>query len=490
MKKIKIIFVVICVLSIIIPLIFTDYEGGKVSKQDNRVLANGPIAFLKNGSSANITKWINDNIGFRTAMLGYKGYIEYNILHKSPTNRVMLGKNGFMFYTWDNNIEIAQNKYPLSEKEIRRITKNLILINDILEKNNKTFLFTIAPSKVDIYPEYLNIGRYSKTTTPIDVFSERLDGKVNFINLKEALYKEKENTDELLYYKTDTHWNQYGAYIAYKAILNKMNEVGIFGDNRQNYMQVDFVEATRVGEFANMMGAKYILKPEHTLNTNIINSRISYIKDLPKYLIDNKAKYSPFAVYGWKSSGSKEILVIGDSMISGWHIPELIANHYNTYYHIWQHQFDNETIFKSNSDIVLLEVAERYTKNLINVTNNFIKENYKPSAHISSNDIPKIMEKGKPYSFHVTIKNTGKYNLGYDYMTEAGMLFDSSVYKNIDQGVRFYLPENVVIKPGEEYILKITDYIPKHDGKYMIFKVAEASVNWISNGIKIDLKQP
>ena len=83
MRYAKITFIIICILSIIIPLIFTDYEGGKSNNLDNRVMAKGPVAFFKDGSEVDITKWINDNIGFRTTMLGIKGYIEYHFLHKS-----------------------------------------------------------------------------------------------------------------------------------------------------------------------------------------------------------------------------------------------------------------------------------------------------------------------------------------------------------------------------------------------------------------------
>ena len=86
----------------------------------------------------------------------------------------MLGKDGFMFYTWDNNIKIAQNKYPLSNLDLRKSIKNLMLTNDILAKHNKKFIFAIAPSKVDIYPEYLYVKKAEKIISPIDIFDTAL----------------------------------------------------------------------------------------------------------------------------------------------------------------------------------------------------------------------------------------------------------------------------------------------------------------------------
>lgn len=490
MRNIKIIFIIICILSIIIPLIFTDYKGGKSNTLDNRVMAKGPASFFIDGSEVDITKWINDNIGLRTTMLGLKGYIEYNIFHKSPTSRVMLGKDGFMFYTWDNNIQIAQNKYPLSEREIRQIVKNLIIINDVLKKDNKTFVFTIAPSKVSIYPEYLSNGNYEKTITPIDIFNERLKDKINFVNLKDAMYNEKANNPkQLLYFKTDTHWNEYGAYIGYKKILDKMNEIKIF-DNKEDYVLVSFYNSSRTGEFAKMLGASYILKPELVPSLRIVDSKIRS-KELTNYLKDYQAKYKPFTIYSYENNNKnkdKDILVISDSMFGGWNIPQLFANHFEHYTHIWQQKFDNETIYQSNADIIMLEMAERYSKQILKVTNDFVKEHYNPTAFISSNDIPLVMENGKTYSFSINIKNTGTYNLGYDYLTMAGFLMDQNAYKDIDQGVRFYLPKNTVIKPGETYTVKIDNFTPNYKGEYMILRVGEEYINWISNSIRVELK--
>lgn len=490
MRNIKIIFIAVCILSILIPVIFADYEGGKSSKLDNRVMAKGPAAFFHDGSKVDITKWINDNIGFRSTMLGLKGYIEYNILHKSPTSKVMLGKDGFMFYTWGNNIEIAQNKYPLNEREIRQTVKSLIIINDILEKDNKTFIFTIAPSKVSIYPEYLSNGNYKRTVTPIDIFSERLKNKINFINLKDVLYTEKEkNKEQLLYFKTDTHWNEYGAYIGYKKIIDKMNEINVF-DKKEEYIPVTFYETTRTGEFANMMGGEFVLKPENVIGSKIINSTIQ-TQDYPDYLNAYKSKFKPIRIYYYENKNNeknKNILLFSDSMFGSWNIPQLFANHFNTYTHIWEHQFDNETIYKSNSDVIMLEMAERYSNKILKVTNDFVKEHYKPTAYITSDDIPEVMENGKQYSFTINIKNTGKYNLGYDYLTMAGILMDKNAYSNIDQGVRFYLPKDTVIRPGETYSLKVINFTPNYKGKEIIFKAGEEYVNWMSNSIRVELK--
>lgn len=488
-KRIKQAFIVIFFALIFIPVLLSDKTGGAKSETENRYLAKMPS--IKELSIGSFNNWLNDNIAFRQDIIGIKGYIEYNFLHKSPTDKVIFGKDGFMFYTRDDNIAIAQNKYPLSEIELKKSIKNLRLANDILAKHHKTFVFSIAPSKVGIYPEYLYVKTADELKTPIDIFDEALKDKVNFVNLKKALYKEKEkNKDMFLYYKTDTHWSLYGAYTGYKQILDEFNSIGVFGNKKEPYMEVNLVKASRTGEFANMMGASYILKPEETFNTVIVNSKIMP-DDLPEFINNYQQKNNPFRVFAFKNYNqdkNRKILVIGDSMFGGWNLPELIANHFKNYYHIWEQKFDNQTVMNSGADVILFEIGERYSRLVGYVLNDFVQKNYKPKAVISSDDIPEVMENGKTYSFNITIENKGEYNLGYDYMTMAGILHDSKAYKNIDQGVRFDLPENTVIKPGEKYVLKVDNFTPNFKGKYFVIKAGEIGINWISNEIKVNLK--
>ena len=292
-----------------------------------------------------------------------------------------------------------------------------------------------------------------------------------------------------LYYKTDTHWSLYGAYTGYKQILDEFNSIGVFGNKKEPYMEVNLVKASRTGEFANMMGASYILKPEETFNTVIVNSKIMP-DDLPEFINIYQQKNNPFRVFAFKNYNqdkNRKILVIGDSMFGGWNLPELIANHFKNYYHIWEQKFDNQTVMNSGADVILFEIGERYSRLVGYVLNDFVQKNYRPKAVISSDDIPEVMENGKTYSFNITIENKGEYNLGYDYMTIIGVLLDSSAYDNIDQKIIFQLPKDTVIKPGEKYVLKIDNFTPNFKGKYFIIKAEESGVNWISNNIVVKL---
>ena len=86
--------------------------------------------------------------------------------------------------------------------------------------------------------------------------SQRMRSSVNsnhFIDLTEPLQLVKSN--ELLYYKTDSHWNSRGSYFAYRAIIDKVRlwHPGIvpLSDNNFDKRQL---EISNKGDLVLLMG--------------------------------------------------------------------------------------------------------------------------------------------------------------------------------------------------------------------------------------------
>jgi hypothetical protein len=94
------------------------------------------------------------------------------------------------------------------------------LSEKLLQQNVQTF-YVIAPAKCSIYPEYSKeklpaIGDRSRFDQFLD-FMEKNNSGIHFIDPRSALIDAK--NVQSVYYKTDTHWNDYGAYIVYKEII-------------------------------------------------------------------------------------------------------------------------------------------------------------------------------------------------------------------------------------------------------------------------------
>jgi hypothetical protein len=77
----------------------------------------------------------------------------------------------------------------------------------------------ICPNKHSIYPEnlpysYQNQGQKSQ-------LNQIVSHDTSIINLIKTLRDSKKSNKEL-YYRWDTHWNQYGAYLAVKEIVHRL----------------------------------------------------------------------------------------------------------------------------------------------------------------------------------------------------------------------------------------------------------------------------
>lgn len=364
-KVIKIIFILICISFIIIPLIKTDYIGGKKSNTENRMLADGLGAlFNEKKDNFSVTKWIDDNIGFRNYMLYAKSYLNYNIMNISPVTKVAIGKDGWLFYTLENNLLIPTGKFPLDNKSIDNITYNMYKCQQNLENMGIKFITTIAPAKTSIYPEYIKGLNKISDTTPADIIRNNIMAGTNFVDIKSRLidYKLK-YPDDLLYYKGDTHWTGLGGYIGYLSILDKINNA-LKNDNISiKVAEIVYKKRTGyTGDIINMLGGikphniaydyniPYIDSPNYKKNDDGKKELIKYTK-----LKENNIDY----FINEKSDNKKTILILGDSFRIA--MKDFFAESFYKTIVLGHGIISQELINNIKPDVVLILNTERYT---------------------------------------------------------------------------------------------------------------------------------
>jgi len=222
---------IIFLLAICLPLGYKLMGGKNIYiNTENRYLSKmpgwswNPSAIVK--FPQNFQYYFNDNFGLRDAMIRIKHQIMMNVFKTSPTpTRVVLGQDGWMYSIEKNDFEDFLGLNPVSEEKL------LSLENEINQKlqpeNNKNIklYFLIAPDKETVYPEYL--PGYEKgldTQRRFRDFYQRLqlDNGIKAINVLDALISAK--AMDRVYYKTDSHWNYFGAYTAIEEIVKQMSE--------------------------------------------------------------------------------------------------------------------------------------------------------------------------------------------------------------------------------------------------------------------------
>nr|WP_281415038.1 hypothetical protein [Fusibacter paucivorans] len=395
-----------------------------------------------------------------------------------------MGKNGWMFYTPDNNIKIASGTYPLSGDLLKEIVDKQIIIRDKLKAQGIDYIFVIAPSKAGIYPEMITSGNYSVGKTVGDIFSDAMEtAGINVINLREPLLTGKK--EEQVYFKTDTHWNEVGAYFGYNYLLNRLTSFGIINSKP---IEVEFVPSSRQCEFAAMMGNENFL-PSEDYNASVItgakansiysDETFDRIMQINQYYNIN----TPVYMFANSFKDQSNVLLFGDSMFGMWNMPEMLGESFSQYTYVWSQDITQEYIDAVHPDVVIYEIAERYLNILdtkspvfsINILNN-------PQAVILDVDSSQL-NIGSTSKLNVTVKNSGNEQWSSDQNIRLGYFIDG-----YDSGYRFDIPKGVVINPSEEYTFSIDAFkVPDAASGYIEFTMLQEGITYFGNRFVVDV---
>ncbi|MEE9911850.1 MAG: hypothetical protein K4571_09005 [Deltaproteobacteria bacterium] len=165
--------------------------------------------------------YFQDNYGFRKTWMTLNNYVKVKYFKVSPLSKVIMGKDGWLFF--DESLHNAFGG-TTAGGQIREITNSIERQNAWFAGKGIYYVFVIVPDKETVYPEYLpdsvNITR-QKTMLDQVMFGLGPDSNVHIIDLRASFLKAK--TSNRLYYKTDTHWNSYGAFIGYLEIMKQLS---------------------------------------------------------------------------------------------------------------------------------------------------------------------------------------------------------------------------------------------------------------------------
>lgn len=222
-------------LCLVLPFAFADFEGGKSSPVENRFMAVAPRIFTENGLrlkniKTNFEAWLDDNVGGRTQMVAANTWLHYALFCQSVHSNTLIGEESWIYYINDAILRDYQRSNLLSEDDLTAWVDGLRTVEDSLAAQGIPFLFSLAPDKKTVYPEYYpdTVLRLSDTTRSHQWAEAAQEAGLSFLLLEEVLVPEKENAPYGTVYspRLDTsHWNANGALIAYEAIIGRAQKL-------------------------------------------------------------------------------------------------------------------------------------------------------------------------------------------------------------------------------------------------------------------------
>ena len=356
------------IIAMFLILLFPIYniDNAKQDTIENRALAQVPSLFRDGILNVNFGRdteqWLSDHFYQRVAIIGLYNkmntWLEQKVTGKIENNKAFIGKDNWIFYKAEGSITNFQNANLFSPDELIAIDLAIEERKRWLEQHGISFYIFIAPDKNRIYSEYYPEGIFKLND------KGRVEQLEEFLNKKGRgggtfIYPYKEliraKSEGLLYWKTDTHWNEHGAFIGYTVLMDAI--VQDFPDIIP-LMRHDFVVKEEPFIGGDLLAMLY---PTKDKKVNALYTDVLYSKFLPKkaynFLYTNNEESSSIIT---TSPKKYNVLIFRDSFAGN--LLPYISQTFGKVEYIWDHNMNayKEKMINDKPDIVIFEMVERY----------------------------------------------------------------------------------------------------------------------------------
>ena len=322
------------------------------SLQENRMLAKYPALFVSNGLNLKFgslfEKWFNDRFWGREWLIDLNTFIISKFNGLQGNEKVLVGRDGWLFYKADNGINNYRNIDLFTEEELKKIAKYLSDIDGWSKKNGKKFYYMICPDKNKIYGEYFaNVHKDNPDTKSrafqLISYLKRYT-QVSVIYPYDVLIKNKNKT--LLYWKNDTHWTELGGYYGYVTLMKEINTT--FSVDIKKYDKLVSRYYPK-GDLNKM----YPIFPEDISTKYLVPNFIDTAKCDSNYR-DRKDTRC------YNHEGTKKIVLFRDSFTS--RMAPYLNSTFREVFYFWRYDIHESDLpfLKEHSDVIVLAHVERF----------------------------------------------------------------------------------------------------------------------------------
>lgn len=305
--------------------------------------------------------YFEDNFGLRAQLVRDHALLDAKVLGISPSPTVLWGQDGWLFYADDGGTDDIIADAPFSHAELELWRTTLVDNRDWLRERGIEYVFALAPDKHVIYPEYLpaSIHRIGERTR-LDQLAAYLRAHTDLVvvDLKTALLDAK--PEVRLYDRTDTHWNQRGAYVGYRAIMNAVaaRVPGV----EPPWPLTDFTprrDITAGKDLAIMLGLSDVLL-EEDLTLMPRRARQARVVDPPHPSPNGDEGRLATEIPG---STLPRAVIFRDSFTSRMY--RYLSEHFSRTLYLWQNDVDLDHVLEEKPAVVIHEIVGRHLTTLV-----------------------------------------------------------------------------------------------------------------------------
>jgi hypothetical protein len=329
---------------------------------ENRILAAWPqlgwdAASLR-ALPEQLTRYFEDHFAFRQRLVRWQAIVRLQGLGVSPSPSVIKGRDGWLFYADDEAMADYATAPPFADSELELWRQTLQETSDWLRGRKIAYVLVIAPDKHVIYPEYMPGTIRRKAVSRIDqlVSHLRQHSTVRVLDLRPALVAAKDR--ERLYHRTDTHWNDRGAFVGYQSIIDSLTgEVPALRSPSRSAFESRVVRSAGL-DLAGMLGLTEVLHEEDLV---LVPRRPAAARILePPH--PNHRLMHPRIVTEAPIRGPRAVVFM-DSFGPG--LVRFLSEDFSRVVYLWQDNVDLQVVQQEAPQVVIQELVGRALSTLL-----------------------------------------------------------------------------------------------------------------------------
>lgn len=253
--------------------------------QENRVLAQRPAwpnriedvkAFRKAADA-----YVADRFPIRPYLIGVLNLLRLTA-GVSGSSRVIVGRDGWLFYDDDTHLGGARGDPPLLGPQERSWLITLAGRTEYARAHGAPYLIVTPPSKETTYPQHGPAWYHGPSPERASIALPKL---ARATGAGEVLYlypqvKQATDAGQKTFSAHDTHWTGYGAYAGYVGLMNRLHAMGLTDGPKplSDFQKVDLALVPR--DMALMLGVASFVRLDYPHLDNLpgeARRRITYL---------------------------------------------------------------------------------------------------------------------------------------------------------------------------------------------------------------------
>lgn len=270
-------------------------------------------------------------------------------------DNVIEGRDGWLFFAKENSLEDYLGINILSNEQMSEYLNCMLRLQNICDAQGKQLYFIIPPNKEIVYsekmPSYTVADEYRRGARLVDYIHANSNIKLVY---PIAELRNAKNGGQP-YFRTDTHWNEFGAYVGVQALYSLMGipttDISKVKSEQGEFLGGDLITLGNLDQENYRGDIRYTIQYKPEIVVESVDG--SQLNDW---------------IYRGKSNSPNQssVVVVGDSFRV--FMGNYIARDFSSYTHVHWKYLD-EAIAKESlksANVIVIQSVERFNWTMIN----------------------------------------------------------------------------------------------------------------------------